>query len=465
MQHSDFTVLIIDDNSDDITLIERFLSRNLIPIRRVAVARKGRDGLEKVRNERPDFVIIGDACPDMGRSELLKLLSEITSAETLPTLCLVNDEATSVSQSLRANHIGVVKKSMLTPEKLRDAMLSLIEQAEIRVERNRAKTLFALLSENSDDAIALTDASGVLVAANKHYLNLFQLDATSIGKKVEIKDYDAIFFKSDHAALSKAWHNDENGNRLELEVKRFFIEERGERGFMLSIYKVVQSEPAEQTHGDSSEKISANADEIKLLRQLEAVQKEAFQTTLVILRAKAKRLSKGNFTVLLQEHNRRTRLILAACECASTSEMSLKVNTAQYVESIFRIFQKSPLMQSSIVMKYEGEPFWIELNEAVFIGLILGELITNALQHAFNNRGGVIMVSFFKEKDETIGMVVSDSGVGMPFKIDAKPPDAMGLMVVSSLTKKINGKMEVKRQLGTTIRILFSQKKLASELS
>jgi two-component sensor histidine kinase len=465
MQHSAFTVLIIDDNSDDITLLERFLLRNLIPIRHVIVARKGRDGLEKVRNERPDFVIIGDACPDMSRSELLKLLSEIASTETLPTLCLVNNEAASVSQSLRANHIGVVKKSMLTPEKLRDAMLSLIEQAEIRVERNRAKTLFALLSENSDDAIALTDASGFLVAANKPYLNLFELEASSIGKKVEIKDYADLFFKSDHAALTKVWHNDKNGNRLELEVKRFFVEERGARGFMLSIYKVVQSEPAERTHGDSSVGISENPDEIKLLRQLEAAQKEAFQTTLVILRAKAKRLSEENFSVLLQEHNRRTRLILAASECVIASDFTLKVNTAQYVESIFRIFQKSPLMQSNVVMKYEGEPFWIKYDKAIFIGLILGELIANALQHAFSNRGGVIIVSFFKEKDETIGMVVSDSGVGVPFKIDAKPPDAMGLMIVSSLTKKLNGKMEVKRQLGTTIRILFSQKKLASELS
>ncbi|MFN3562792.1 MAG: hypothetical protein ACK4XM_12895, partial [Chloroherpetonaceae bacterium] len=318
-----------------------------------------------------------------------------------------------------------MKKSMLTPEKLRDTMLSLIEQAEIRVERNRAKALFALLSENSDDAIALTDASGVLVAANKAYLNLFRVDASIIGKKVETKDYADLFFKSDHAALSKAWHNDENGNRLELEVKRFFVEERGERRFMLSTYKVVQSEPAEQPHDDSLEEISANPDEIKLLRQLEAVQKEALQTTLVILRAKAKRLSKGNFSVLLQEHNRRTRLVLAACECASASEMNLKVNTAQYVESIFRIFQKSPLIQSSVVMKYEGEPFWIKLSEAIFIGLILGELIANALQHAFSNRGGVIMVSFFKEKDETIGMVVSDSGVGMPFRVEAKPPDSM----------------------------------------
>ncbi|MFQ3598223.1 MAG: ATP-binding protein [Chloroherpetonaceae bacterium] len=458
MHRSEFSVLIIDDNSDEITLLERFLSRNLIPIQRIDIARKGREGLEKIRNEHPDFVIVGDACPDMGRSELLKHLSEIASAETLPTLCLVNDEATAASQSLRANQIGVVKKSMLTPEKLRDAMLALIEQAETRVERNRAETLFALLSENSDDAISLIDASGVLVAANKAYLNLFHLHTSSIGKKLETKDYAEIFSKSDHAALSKSFHNDENGNQLELHVKRFFVEERGKRGFMLSIYKVIRSEPAEQTHSDSLEEISANSDETKLLRQLETVQREALQTTLVILRAKSRRFSKGNFSSLLQEHNRRMSLILAACECVSVSGTSLRVGTAQYVESAFRIFQKSPLMQSNVIMKYEGESLSVELNEAIFIGLILGELITNALQHAFTNRGGVLIVSFFKEKDQTIGMVVSDSGVGMPFKIDAKPPESMGLMIVSSLTKKLNGKMEVKRQLGTTVRISFPQK-------
>jgi len=461
MHQADYTVLIIDDNSDDITLLERFLSRNLIPIRSTTVARKAREGLEKVRNERPDFVIIGDAYPDMSRGELLKHLSEIISFETLPTLCLVNDEATATSHALRANQIGVVKKAMLTPEKLRDAMLFLKEQAEIRAEKNRAEILFALLSEHSENAVALNDAKGVLVAANKAYLNLFQLEASSIGKQVETQDYADIFFNSDHASCSKTWLNDEKGNRLELEVKRLFVEERGKRGYMLSIYKILNSETAEQTHNESSQETTPISSETKLLRELESIQKDALQTLQVILRAKAKRLSKYKLEQLLQEHNRRMRLILSASEHATVLGSTLKVSTAEYVASIFDIFEKSTLMQQQVVMNYEGETFWIEFCEAIYIGLILGELITNALQHAFKNRGGVLIVSFFKEKDETICITVSDSGVGMPFKVHTKPPDAMGLMIVGSLTKKLNGKMEVKRHIGTTVRIVFPQKNTA----
>lgn len=463
MRRSDYAVLIIDDNSDDITLLERFLSRNLIPIRAIDVARKGQEGLDKIRNESPDIVIVGDSCPDMGRSELLKRLSEINPIETLPTLCLINDEATTTWHALRANHIGVLKKAMLTPEKLRDAMLALIEQAETRVEKKRAETLFSLLSENSNDAIALTDAAGILVAANKNYLNLFGLDASLVGKSVATKDYNEIFFKSDHASLSKTVCYDQKGKRLELEVKRLFIEERGKRGFMLSIYKAVQSELAEQTQSELSEGFSANLDEIKLLRQLETIQKEALQTTLIILRAKAKRFSKGNVAPLLQEHHRRARIILAALECLDLSESQLKVNSARYVERIFRIFQKSPLWQSNVAMKQEGESYWLELSDAILIGLILNELLANALQHAFANRRGAIVTSFLKEKDDMISMTVSDSGAGMPFKIETKPPDSMGLMIVGSLTKKLSGKMEVKRHMGTTIRIAFPQNKRARE--
>ncbi len=463
MHQSDYTVLIIDDNSDDITLLERFLSRNLIPIRSITIARKACEGLEKIRNELPDFIIIGEACPDMSRSELLKEISQILSFETVPTLCLVNDEATATLRALRANQIGVIKKSMLTPEKLRDAMLLLMEQAELRAERKRAETLFALLSENSNDAVALTDANGVLVAANKRYLNVFQLDASSIGKQVETKDYADTFFNSDHASCSKTWLNDENGNRLELEVKRLFVEERGKRKLMLSIYKVIQTESYQQIHSHSAQEIATLPEETRWLRELENIHKDAHQMLQVILRLRSKHSSKEKFELLLHEHNRRMSLLVAASECVSVSESQLKVNTAQYVKSIFDVFQKSPLMQSNIEMKYEGESMWIELSRAIVMGLILNELITNALQHAFSSRGGRITVSFLKEKDESISMAVIDSGSGMPFRVETKPPDAMGLVVVGSLTKKLNGKMEVKRHTGTTVRIVFPQKNAANE--
>jgi len=463
MHQSDYTVLIIDDNSDDITLLERFLSRNLIPIRSITIARKACEGLEKIRNELPDFIIIGEACPDMSRSELLKEISQIISFETVPTLCLVNDEATATLRALRANQIGVVKKSMLTPEKLHDVMRLLMEQTELRVQRKRAEMLFNLLSENSNDAIALTDANGVLVAANKRYLNVFQLDASSIGKQIEFNDYGEVFFKSDHASLSKTWFNDENGNRLELEVKRLFVEERGKRKFMLSLYKEIQTEPYQQTQSHSAQEVAALPEEARLLRELENIHKDAHQTLQVILRVKSKHSPKEKFELLLREHNWRMSILVAASEGVCVSESQLKVNTHQYVKRILDMFQKSPLMRSNIEMKYEGESVWLELSRAILIGLILNELITNALQHAFSSRGGRITVSFFKEKDESISMAVIDSGSGMPFRVETKPPDAMGLVVVGSLTKKLNGKMEVKRHTGTTVRIVFPQKNAANE--
>lgn len=461
MHNLGYTVLIIDDNSDDITLLERFLRRNLIPIRSILIAQSAQEGLEKIQSQCPDFVILGHMFQDMSSIDLLERLAEIIPIETLPILFLVNDEVTPAElQSLRERQVGVMKKSMLTPEKLRDTMLLLKEQTQLRMERNRAKTLFHWLLENSNYAVALTDAAGVLIAANKAYLNLFH--PTGIGKQVQSKDYDDIFLKSDHGAVSKVGYVNENGEQVELEVKRLFIEERGSRSFMLSIFKTPQSEVVKHNY-NIAPSVFSEADGAKVFQQLETIQKSVFQTAFVILRAKARRQrSNENLFSLLQEHNRRVKLMFGACECIS-SVSPLKVSTARYVEHIFEIFQKLPLMHNDVVMKYEGEDLELELDDAMLVGLILNELITNALQHAFTNRGGTLQVSFYKEKDENICMAVSDSGVGMPARIHAKPHDAMGLTIVKSLTKKLNGKIEVKRYLGTTIRILFSPKQPVRE--
>ncbi len=454
MRHSGYNVLIIDDNNSEITLLERFLLRSCVPIRELKVARTAQEGIEKIRDERPDFIIIGDAYPDMSRSELLKQLSEIISLETLPTICLVNDDATATSELLITKKIGVIRKAMLSPEKLGNVMQSLLEQARMRVERNRAEAISTLLFEHSNDAIALTNAEGVLVAANKNYLNLFQLDSTSIGRQVQFTE-DNPFHSAAHGSISKVYQNDKHGNRIELEVKRLFIEEHGKRSFMLSIYKAVKTD--EQVHSATSD-TSALAGEARWLREFESAYKNALHTLQMIFRLKIKGLPKERYEQLLQEHNRQMRLVVAASECVSVCDWRLKVSTAQYVANIFDIFEESPLMREGVEMKYEGETLWIEFSEAIFIGLILGELITNALQHAFTELGGLISVAFTKEKDDAICMTVSDSGVGIPVRVETKPPDAMGLAIVRSLTKRLNGKMEVKRYMGTIVRIVFPQK-------
>ncbi|MCS6989812.1 MAG: response regulator [Chloroherpetonaceae bacterium] len=454
MRRTEYAVLIVDDNDEDVALLQRFLSRSPIPIRSVSLAQTGNEALDKIRSERPDFLIVGETFVDMSGDEFLRHLSQTTPLDAMPVLCLVSNDASIAAQVSRAHRFEVVKKTMLTPEKLRDAMAESIERVELRQARNRAETLFALLSENISHPIALTDAEGVLIAANKSYLSLFRLDESSVGQKLGAPNYDEIFRSSEHQAEAREILRDGAGNEIRAKVKRLFVEEGGKRVLMLTILETALDDEPDASDAPTSEPAER---ETNVLRKFERDIKDAIQTASIILRAKTKRPDKKNLDELLQEHRQYLRFVALAAECATPSDSSSTINLGRYAQEIVKWFEKSPLMREGISFRCECDEVWVELGESALVGFILSELISNALQHAFKGRGGVVTVAVAKEKDQAVSVVVSDNGVGLPAKVD-KPFRTVGLLVVSSLVKRLEGKLEIKRHLGTSIRVVFPQK-------
>ena len=99
----------------------------------------------------------------------------------------------------------------------------------------------------------------------------------------------------------------------------------------------------------------------------------------------------------------------------------------------------------------------IDINTAIPLGLILNELITNSMKHAFpDGREGTISISFGK-KDDGFILNVSDDGVGFPAGLDYTKTDSLGMQLVSSLTSQINGTIELDRDHGTKFTIIFKE--------
>jgi two-component sensor histidine kinase len=89
--------------------------------------------------------------------------------------------------------------------------------------------------------------------------------------------------------------------------------------------------------------------------------------------------------------------------------------------------------------------------------LILNELISNAIKHAFpGDRHGELQIIIRGMKNTEIEIVVRDNGSGMPDDVDIHQPLSVGLYLVKGLVKsQLDGKMEVRRDVGTEIRIKF----------
>jgi PAS domain S-box-containing protein len=112
----------------------------------------------------------------------------------------------------------------------------------------------------------------------------------------------------------------------------------------------------------------------------------------------------------------------------------------------------------SVVLKVEAEPLLLDIDTAIPIGLIVNELVSNALKHGFPNErlGQIGIILKHEETGGEHNLTIWDDGVGIPAEVDYPHTGSLGLQLVNSLTRQINARVELCRDTGTRFVIRFS---------
>lgn len=140
------------------------------------------------------------------------------------------------------------------------------------------------------------------------------------------------------------------------------------------------------------------------------------------------------------------------------SENLKAINCNEYVHQmvghLFRYYGTPP---ERVTCKTTIEDIVIELDTAVSFGLMLRELISNSLQHAFpNGRTGEIEISMRLVNGQAVELVTRDNGIGMPPEIDLDHALTLGLRLVKVLAAQLGASVELDRDRGTEFRIRFN---------
>jgi PAS domain S-box-containing protein len=106
-----------------------------------------------------------------------------------------------------------------------------------------------------------------------------------------------------------------------------------------------------------------------------------------------------------------------------------------------------------------AEPITLTVDDAIPCGLIVNELVSNALKHAFHDRkSGLLEVQFRAIDPKTYELVVRDDGVGFPEGVDFASLTSMGMTLVTNLTEQLEGSMVLERGNGTVFRLRFPKR-------
>jgi two-component sensor histidine kinase len=129
------------------------------------------------------------------------------------------------------------------------------------------------------------------------------------------------------------------------------------------------------------------------------------------------------------------------------------------------------------------ENFFLDMDTAVPLGIIVNELVSNIFKHAFSGRDkGEIRIKLHRErkgdfittreerkcedcKSTNLILSVSDNGVGIPENFDIGDLDSLGLQLVTSLVEQLDGELEIKRNNGTEFAIKFIAKEMNNQSS
>ncbi|HRP61583.1 MAG TPA: ATP-binding protein, partial [Vicingus sp.] len=135
-----------------------------------------------------------------------------------------------------------------------------------------------------------------------------------------------------------------------------------------------------------------------------------------------------------------------------------KINFSQYIVSLSKnLVHSYGNFDSFVETTYKIDDVHLSLDLSIPCGLIINELVSNALKYAFKGREkGKLNISLLL-KNEMVTIIVADNGVGMPANIDIRETNTLGLQLVTSLVEQIDGELKMENNKGTIFTITFKQ--------
>ena len=163
---------------------------------------------------------------------------------------------------------------------------------------------------------------------------------------------------------------------------------------------------------------------------------------------------------VLKESQNRVKSMAMVHEKLYQSDNLTEIKIDDYIKRLVSdLFYSYNILQDQINPVIDVEKIRFNMETAIPCGLIISELVTNSLKHAFpEKRKGEIRVSL-KILNNKYVLVVSDDGVGLPNELDFKNTNTLGLQLVNSLVNQVDGEIELDKSHGAEFTIIFKESK------
>ncbi|WP_171824063.1 sensor histidine kinase [Methanobacterium formicicum] len=344
-----------------------------------------------------------------------------------------------------------------------------LKRAQITLKRNKEviskrKEQLDFITSNMLDIISESDANGVLKYVSPSTQQLLgyhpqELVGHSLYELIHPDDREKV-----RQTIKKS-SNATEGLRVESRLKtaegkyiwiettgKPVVDENGFRGFIYSGRDITEQKKSAEYIKKSLEEKEA------LLREIHHRVNNNLQVISSLLSLQSDNVRDPRDHELFVESQNRVRSMAMIHEKLYQSDKFNSINFRDYLKTLInRLIYEYSQDLGHIDLELDIENVELNIETSVPCGLIINELVSNSLKHAFpQGRNGKIIVKFHKMKDKYV-LMVGDNGIGPLEKSVLESSKKLGFNLVKSLIKQLDASLEILESEGTLYRITFAE--------
>jgi len=223
------------------------------------------------------------------------------------------------------------------------------------------------------------------------------------------------------------------------------------------VNQALQAEITERVRKEAQIKASIEEKEA-LLKEIHHRVKNNLQVISSLLNLQSGYIEDPQAAEVFRDSQNRIRSMALVHEKLYQSQDLTRVDLAEYIRNLVTyLFRAYSASATGVTLDIQADDVFLTIDTAMPCGLILNELISNTLKHAFpDGQAGEIRVELHANCDHQVTLSVADTGIGLPKDLDLNTTTSLGLQLVHTLVDQLNGHIELNSSRGTEFNIAFA---------
>lgn len=200
-----------------------------------------------------------------------------------------------------------------------------------------------------------------------------------------------------------------------------------------------------------------------LLREIHHRVKNNLQIIISLFNLQTSYVSDENAYKALKEGQDRIKSMALIHERFYQTDGLSKIDFDDYIKRLAEnLMQSFKVSQSQVALNIQSDKISLDIDTAVPCGLIINEIVSNSLKHAFKDgRKGEISIRLNQTEVDTFRLEIGDNGIGMPEGFTLESSDSLGIQLIQALTDQLEGTMKVENNPGYGVKYIINFKRIS----